>query len=452
MRHKMDLQDTLESIRPSSVKEVIQYREKYDGISKILEANPQVLTLAHADLSRWLSESYRGRKSEYTTEQILRALVVMFVENVSLRRTVIRIDTSEFLRSFVRLGMKVVMDFSFLSRAHSAISPATWAEINRVLADYARREEKIGGEKLRVDSTVVETNIHYPTDSSLLWDSYRTLSRVLKTLRWEMREVGLNPRFHPKKVKKLAHYISRNGKSSSRRTQRKVKAVYQILITRVLQVVGVAKTLVERWGEWELSDLVHYIPLVEKVISQAEQRILQGVTVPADEKLYSLFEAHTELLIRGKAGKPVEFGHKVLIAQSGEKFITHYQAFPKREEDQDLLEGTLEAHQELFGGPPSVLAADKGFYASPRQLEELRKEIRVVSIGKKGRRTEAEKQRESTEEFKAGQRFRAGSEGSISVLKRVFKLNRCLFKGFKNYAASVGCAVFCYNLVLLARL
>jgi len=165
-----------------------------------------------------------------------------------------------------------------------------------------------------------------------------------------------------------------------------------------------------------------------------------------------LFEEHTELIKRGKAGKPIEFGHKVLIAQTGEKFIHHYDVFAKRREDKELIEPTLAAHKRLFGTGPGTLAADKGFYENMEQILELEENIKTVSICKKGRRNQDEYQRESTEDFKDGQRFRAGCEGSISVLKRVFKLDRCLFRGFKNYAASVGCAVFCHNLVLLTRL
>jgi IS5 family transposase len=174
--------------------------------------------------------------------------------------------------------------------------------------------------------------------------------------------------------------------------------------------------------------------------------------VPPDEKLYSLFEEHTELIVRGKAGKPIEFGHKILIAQTGEKYIHHYQVMEKQIADKDLLAPALESHKALFGDYPDVLTTDKGFYESMQQLKSLEDKIPVVSIAKKGRRTEAEYARETDEAFVDAQRFRAGSEGSISVLKRAFKLGRCNFKGFKNYAASVGFAVLCHNLVLLTRL
>jgi IS5 family transposase len=212
----------------------------------------------------------------------------------------------------------------------------------------------------------------------------------------------------------------------------------------------VLNTLENAGYESEL--LAGYVPIVERIIYQAQQRILHGVKLSADEKAYSLFEEHTELIKRGKAGKPIEFGHKVLIAQTGEKFIHHYDVFGKRKEDKELIEPTLKAHKQLFETSPDTLGTDKGFYENMEQVLDLQDDITTVSICKKGRRSQAEYERESTEQFKDGQRFRAGSEGSISVLKRVFKLGRCLFRGFKNYAASVGCAVFCHNLVLLTRL
>jgi len=203
---------------------------------------------------------------------------------------------------------------------------------------------------------------------------------------------------------------------------------------------------------YEVPGLSHYLPLVEQIIEQADRRIIQGEKVPTDEKLYSLFEEHTELIVRGKAGKPIEFGHKILIAQTGEKYIHHYDVMEKRIDDKELLLPAIEAHKEMFGEYPEVVSTDKGFYESMKQINSLEEIIPVVSISKKGRRTQAEIERETTEEFIDGQRFRAGSEGSISVLKRAFKLGKCFFKGFKNYAASVGFAVLCHNLVLLTRL
>ena len=437
----------------SSIKVAKEYRAKYEAISQILDANQQVLRLAHRDWAKLLSTSAKGRDG-YTSEQLLRALIVMFMEGDSYRDVVIRIDNSEFLQYFVRLGVKPTMDFTFLNKASCALSAKTLAAMNQALSQYAVQEDKISGEKQRMDTTVYEVNIHYPTDSSLLWDSFRTLSRLLRSVQKELPQLELEHRYHDKKVKKLYTFISRNASSKSKRTLRKVKSAYRQLINRVGWIHGVGQkvSVQARSAGYLIDQLDHYLPLVERIIYQAAQRVLQGISLAPDEKLYSLFEEHTELIKRGKAAKPIEFGHKVLFCQTGEKFIHHYKVMPQRIEDKELLAPAIDAHKDLFGHYPDVLSTDKGFYESMKQISSLEKKITVVSIAKKGRRNQEEYQRETTEEFIDGQRFRAGSEGSISVLKRAFKLGKCYFKGFKNYAASVGLAVLCHNLVLLTRL
>lgn len=456
MRNKTADQEYLDFSMKSTLKVVQEYRAKYEMIGQILESNPKILDRAHGDFNRVLSQSEYGRGG-YTSEQILRSIVVMFMEEQSYRDTVILVENSEFLRNFIKLGNKVMMDFTFLCKAFTAVSEETWKAINGSLSRYAKKEEKITTEKLRIDTTAYETNIHYPTDSSLLWDSYRTSARLMKDGRDEMRQVGLIHRFHTKKVRKLALYISRNGGKKDKGVQQKIKSTYRKLIERVKWIVSVGEVAEKSLSIGNLkamavaAELNHYLPIEEKIISQAERRVIMGEQVASTEKVYSLFEEHTELIKRGKAGKPIEFGHKVLLAETGEKFIIHYETMPRQKADTDLIKESLDIHVKVFGSNPAVLAGDKGFYESREQIRNLSKKIETVSICKKGRRTAEEDKRESTEEFKAGQRFRAGIEGTISVLKRAFKLSRCFFKGFKNFASSVGCAVFCHNLVMLAR-
>jgi IS5 family transposase len=280
------------------------------------------------------------------------------------------------------------------------------------------------------------------------------MARLVRGIQKERPHLRLQHRFHDRKVKKLSTFISRNASHKSKSTQRAVKRCYRRLIQSVRWIHGVGVEVLRQviFHSEAAPELAHYLPLAARIVEQAHQRVIEGTMLPPDVKLYSLFEEHTELILRGKAGKPIEFGHKILLSQTGEKFIHYYQVLEKRVEDPDLLPGALAAHQELFGGYPNLAATDKGFYTSMNQIADLEKKITTVSIAKKGRRTAAEYRRETSQKFIDGQRFRAGCEGSISVLKRAFKLGRCLFKGFKNYAASVGLAVLCYNLVLLTRL
>jgi len=453
MRIKLDPQNYLHFVPKSSVNVVKEYRQKYENMARLLDNNPGLLDLAHQDWVELLSTSEDGRRG-FTSEQLLRALIVMFVEQTSYRNTVIRIDDSEFLRAFVRLGLKPTMDFTFLNKAYSALRPETVEQMTVVLRTHAIAEGLINSEKQRMDTTAYETNIHYPTDSSLLCDSFLTLARIIRQIDDAYPQLALKHRFHDKKIKKLAIYIARNAGSRKKATQRAVKRHYVKLIQRVLWICGVGQEVLVKATKkgYGVSALEHYLPLVKRIIDQADRRINKDEKVPPDEKLYSLFESHTELIVRGKAGKPIEFGHKILIAQTGEKFIHYYQVMEHQVADKDLLLSAVEAHKEMFGSYPEVLSTDKGFYESMAQIESLEEKIKVVSIAKKGRRTPQEETRETTDDFIQGQHFRAGSEGSISVLKRAFKFGKCYFKGFKNYATSVGFAVLCHNLVLLTRL
>jgi len=458
MRTKFSPQQYFNFRRESSLKIIEEYRKKYERITDVLRANEQIVSLAHRDFTK-LSMSRFGRQSAHCSDQILRALIVMFIEQDAYRKTVIRISDNEFLRHFVGLGSRAMMDYSFLCRAMGVLSEKTLRAMNELLRGWSVDNEKIGGEKLRLDTTCYEVNIHHPTDSSLLWDGFRKLSRILRAAQREFPEYLPRHRFHDKKAKKLSVFIARNAKSKAKGTKRKVKSAYKTLLERTGRIVEVAREAVkalERAGDWQLQspidEMRHYVSLVERVIYQAEQRVINGVKLPADKKIYSIFEPHTELIKRGKAGKPVEFGHKVLIAQTEDKFIHHYEVMAKQQNDVELLSPTIEEHKRIFGAAPEMVAGDKGFYESMQQIEQLEKEIQTVSIGKKGRRTCEQYERETSEAFLEGQRFRAGSEGSISVLKRAFNLGLCLFKGFKNLAASVGLAVLCHNLVLLTRL
>ena len=259
-------------------------------------------------------------------------------------------------------------------------------------------------------------------------------ARLMKDTSDEMRQIGLTHRFHTKKVRKLALYISRNGGKKEKGVQQKIKSTYRKLIERVKWIVSVgevAEILLSASNIKAMAvaaELSHYLPIERKITGQAERRVMMGEQVPSTEKVYSLFEEHTELIRRGKAGKSIEFGHKVLLAETGEKFIIHNETMPTQKADTELIKESLNIHDKVFGSSPSVLAGDKGFYESREQLRSLSKIIETVSICKKGRRTAEDDIRESTEEFNAGQRFRAGIEGTISVLKRAFKLSKCFFK------------------------
>lgn len=382
------------------------------------------------------------------------------IEGASLREIVVRVDDSNFLRRFCRFGPDKMMGHTLFCTLRNAIRPETWKTINKLLAKHAVDEGKISGEMLRVDTTACETNIHYPTDSSLLWDVYRTFARLIEAARELDPTLAENRRLHRKSAKRqytaIHRAVGKNTKSAN------LKPQYEALLGLVEGVLKIGhevafglrrlmKKSTEPAAVSLLNELGHYQELAARVVDQTKRRVLQGQQVPNSEKLFSIFEPHTELLKRGKAGKPIEFGHMILFAQTQEKFISDYEACSKKPNEHTLVDGILERHTELFEARPSVFAADKGFYESGDWLVELGSSIDVVAIGKLGKRTRAEDEREHSLAFKLGQAFRAGIEGTISFLKRSLRLHRCFNKGWKHYAATIGATVFAHNLLVLAR-
>jgi IS5 family transposase len=352
-----------------------------------------------------------------------------------------------------------MMDYTTLCKLKNAIRPETWKEVNRLLARSAVEGGQIGGEELRMDTTLVETNIHWPTDSSLLWDTYRILSGILDEVRERDAEMLGTRRLQRRRVKRLATRIARKSRAKGR-SAKALKSLYRRLIDHVEGVCDLSRHVqkeldkVKDIPDWttRLCNALHDTEaLGRRVIDQAQRRVLHGEQVPNEEKLFSLIEPHTELVKRGKAGIPVEFGHMIQIQQVRDKVITDYDVFNKKPVEYTLLEPALQSHRDLFGTYPHRMTADKAYYESMEAITQLQKKVKVVAIGKKGKRTEAETAREEDPFFRLAQRFRAGVEGTISFLKRVLGLSRCLNKGWDHFQATVGSTIFVHNLLVLAR-
>ncbi len=434
----------------SMLKIVRMRREEYKRISELLDANPILLELAAQDLKSLSQGGRKGRAAVYTAENLERTLIVHTIEGLDLRSTIILIAESPFLQDFVRLGNRPVMDYTFLDKAFKAIRPQTWKKINEALTGHAMETERIDPTAVRVDTTVTETNIHYPTDASLLWDSWRVLARLLRQGRALAPEL-CEHRFHDRLVKRSYHRIVRYGKSPAKARQRMVRKCWSELIAQVRWIAAIAEKFCARsrtsrdWTVMSIADeLRGFLRSVGVVISTSERANLLGETVPASERVFSLFEPHTELIQRGKSHKPVEFGHALLLSQTREKFICGYEVMEHRIPDPYLTASVVEEHERIFGQPPKVLTGDHGFNPEASVRAALEEKVETLAIPR----------RLSDWAEVIGsvwQRFRAGIEGSISVLKRAFRLLRCPYRGFKSFAASVGLSIFCHNLVLLAR-
>jgi IS5 family transposase len=440
---------TEDEVQPNKI--VSKYRDEYKTLSRILDGQPEILEMAHRDLQQLSqSTSRRGRKAVFTTENLFRGVVVMQREGFDYREASVRIAESDTLQNFCRLLKKRTMDYTLLNKAFGALQPETWETMNHVLALGAVATEAISTEHIRTDTTVTECNIHWPTDSSLLSDSYRVVSREMAYAR-EFAPHFVPWRFHPKKIKKLHLFVTRYASSTSKSRRRKVRQTMRTLIVRVEEVLEKAETFVA-WAKesncpevmWVGEQLAARLPVMRQAARVARRREFDGEKVPNDDKVFSIFEPHTELIKRGRRGHPIEFGHKVLLMQSKEKFITDYVVLEKNRPDKELLPLVVERHQERYGSFPESVAADKGFCPDQETFEDLEEEIDYLGVPRR------------TRDFGdtlmgIWQRWRAGIEGTISCLKRVFRLSRCCFRGFKNFASAVGSAVFCHNLTVLAK-
>jgi IS5 family transposase len=467
MRQKINPQPELDLYR-SNLKVTNEYYGKYETISRVLDQNPKILDLIHKDLKRALStcttRDSNGGRFQYTSDTALRILVCQIVEGCSLREIIIRIDDSLYLRNFVRIHGGPMMDFTTLCKLKNCLLPETWQKVNQTLAEHAVQQALIEGGKLRLDTSAVETNIHWPTDSSLLWDSYRVMARLIEAARELDPETVGNGRLQSRKAKRLAVKIARKG-SRKPQSGEALKPLYSSLIQLVTSICewsqSVREALLKRKSRYGIleqataerlaGELAHYRDLGLRVIDQATRRVLQGQSVPNEEKLFSIFEPHTELLKRGKAAKPIEFGHMIQIQQVGGKFITDYDVFEQKPVEHQLLDSALGSHHKLFGHHPDVLTADKGYYQDMPAIERLQKKVELVAIAKKGSLTPEQKERESDPDFRFAQRFRAGVEGTISFLKRALGLFRCMNRGWTHYVSTIGAAIFTHNLLILAR-
>jgi IS5 family transposase len=318
-----------------------------------------------------------------------------------------------------------------------------------------------------VDATVVETNVHHPTDSALLSDGVRVLSRLLRGAKKALPAESVGPlgkelfRTRNRSVRGVAQRLHRIARRKGDEAREQLKEAYRKLIAitqaSCAQAGEVAEALQEkkecasgRAGRL-LERLEHFLPLVEQGITQASRRVLEGEQVPAPKKLLSLFEVHTQIITRHKAGKPREFGRKVLIDEVDGGIISRYEILAYSGSERSELPESLRAHQQRFGRAPFLLAGDRGLYSAENEQIARRSGVKRVVLPKSGKLSEKRKHHEKQSWFRRGFRFRAGIEGRISVLNRAFGLDLCLDHGEEGMGRWVGWGILTHNLRQIAR-
>jgi transposase, IS5 family len=418
------------------------------AISQWLDEHRELLALVSRDLRRHgLRET--GRQG-LPAEAVLRAALLKQYRQLSYEELAFHLEDSASFRAFARLPLSWTPKKSVLHKTISAISAVSWEAINRAVVSRAREAKLDDGAMVRVDSTVTQALMHAPTDSSLLWDAVRVMVRLLEQAGALAGAPTIVWRNHRRLAKKRALAIQHSrGKDQKAKLYRDLIAATRATVTAlqgaVQRLAACAALEVEVWR----GRVRHYLPLIERVVTQAERRVLAGEAVPAGEKLVSLFEPHADIIVKG--GRDVHYGHKINLATGRSGLILDVVVEAGNPADAERFLPMLERHIARDGTPPRQMASDGG-YAS---LDNLRQAqalgVQDVAFHKK-RGLTIEAMVKSRWVYRKLRNFRAGIEANISCLKRVFGFARCTWRGLPHFRAYVWSSVVAYNLALLARL
>jgi transposase, IS5 family len=416
-----------------------------------------------ADLAKRYPNSDRLGRHSTPVEVILRMLVVKRLYGWSYEQTEHFVSDSIVLRQFCRLYLEGAPDDTTLIRWANLIGPKTLAALNDRAVELARSLKVTRGRKLRTDATVVETNIHYPTDDTLLADGVRVISRLVRRAKELIPKKGMHRvasdepfRDRTRSAKRLAHKISKMARRRGGEAQATYRAAYERLVevarASMRQAGRVRSMLEEEPCAQKISEEIsHFMELLKRVISQTRRRVLEGEEVLAAEKLVSIFEPYTAIICRGKAKKPTEFGRKVWLSEVDGGIVSGFRILEGNASDEAQLKPALEDHLCLFGKPPEVVAADRNVHSKENEGLAKAKGVKEVCLPKAGKKSTEREEHERQKWFKRAKRFRAGIEGRISVMKRREYLGRCRDKGEEGFGRWVGWGVLTANLGTIAQ-
>jgi transposase, IS5 family len=441
----------------------LRLEPQLEQLDRLLD-DDELFDLVRGDLARRSPKTRsRGRRST-PVEVILRMLVVMRLYSWSFEKAGYFVNDSLVLRQFCRVYLEKVPDDTTLIRWANTIGPETIERINDRVVQLARSLGVTRGRKLRVDTTAVETDIHFPTDSGLIGDGVRVVSRLLRRAKAALGEAasGLKEAFRGRvrTVRKLSQQLHRIARRKNQQGREALKAAYRRLVAvakrtgaqgqRVLEVLRGhgddpgAVRLAEQLGE--------VLPRLKQGVRQAERRVLEDDPVPSPEKLLSLFEPHTQVVPRFKAGKPVEFGRKIRLDEVEGGIITGYAILEQGGgQDQEHLAESLANHKRQFGRAPRVLAADRGMSSAANERLAKAAGIEHVALPHVGKAPPERRAEEKGRRFREAYKFRAGIEGRIHVLRRDYGLKRSRYHGERGMGRWVGWGVVAHNLSKIAE-
>jgi transposase, IS5 family len=418
------------------------------AMSQWLDEHSDLLGLVTRDLVRFGIKP-TGRQG-LPAEAVLRCALLKQYRQLSYQELAFHLEDSASFRAFARLPWPLSPQKSALQKTISAIRAETWEEVNRTLLSSARRAKLEDGSVVRLDSTVTAAPIHEPSDSSLLWDAVRVMVRLLQRAEALIGGAGLAWRDHCRAAKKRARKIQfTRGRPNRVQLYRELIAIAGATLAYLKQAterLAVANNpLIELWQ----AEVRHYRPLIERVIKQSERRVLAGEQVSAGEKLFSLFEPHADIIVKGS--RDAEYGHKLNLATGKSGMILDLVIEAGNPRDSDRLLPMLERQIGIYGQAPRQAAADGG-YASYDNLATAKAwGVRDMAFHKKAG-LKVEDMVKSNWVYRKLRNFRAGIEAGISCLKRAYGLARCTWRGLDHFKTYVWSSAVAYNLVLLTRL
>jgi transposase, IS5 family len=429
-------------------------------IDTLLEDEAVIETVAQGLEARWPQSRRRGRLGT-PAEVVLRMLILKHLFDWSYDALEREVRANLVYRAFTRIDAEEVPDAKTILKIARVLGPDVIEQLHRQVIEVAKRAGVTHGRRFRIDTTVVETNVHYPTDSTLLQDSVRVLTRTMKRANAALGDAQGRVRNRLRSVMRRVLTIGYQARSPKTRAAMAVS--YRKLMATTRATMRDATTMVRRIGQRMRKEqpavqrslrsaqnqLREMRPVVQRILAQTRARILGGDTHVPD-KVLSIFEPHTETIRKGKIAKPNEFGKLVTIQESEHQIITAYEVHGKRPADVTLWTRALDQHQEMFGRAPDLAAGDRGFSSAANEQNALERGVRRVILPRRGPKSPARRAHERQRWFRRGQRWRVGSEGRISVLKRRHGLNRCRYHGLDGMKRWVGLGVIANNLVSTA--
>ena len=423
---------------------------------RLLEDEELIETVFEAQGQRHPFSATRGR-AQTPAETVLRLLLLKHVRNWSFDTLEREVSLKLAYRDFVRIGLDKVPDAKTLARIAQAVGGEAIAKLHERLVKMAQERGVVKGRKMRVDTTVVETNIHYPTDSKLLGDGARVLTRTMKRIEAKTGKLKRRVRDRMRSVNKRVIAIATAGRYQGEAGEQKRKKKYRELLRLTRQILNDTQRVMEETqsrrkpGLRKLrAELSLMADRVKQVVKQTKARVFQGVTqLPG--KIVSVFEPHAEIIRKGKASKPTEFGKLVQITEAENQIVTRLDVFDERPSDRQLLTEAVKRQTELLGRAPQLVAADAGYYAQAHERAVEQMGVKWVAVPNRNTTSQDRKMREKSRWFKKAQAWRTGCEGRISVLKRRHGLSRCLYRGMEGMKRWVGLGVLADNLINLGK-